>query len=115
MTIDNFLNKLATSPEAITFDEAIEVIDANYDFSPTQFINGKLKNKAGQNSGSCKLLAFCKLQDLTEEQTLACFGGYYREDVLSNPSGTDHQNIRNFMVSGWNGVKFEKMPLVSKQ
>ena len=47
-----------------------------------------------------------KLQNLSEEATLACFGAYYYEDVLKNPNGTDHQNIRNFMKTGWDGIAF---------
>jgi hypothetical protein len=31
--------------------------------------------------------------------------------VLKNPDGTDHQNIRNFMKHGWDGVRFEGEPL----
>jgi hypothetical protein len=30
-----------------------------------------------------------------------CFGAYYREEVLGDLEGTNHQNIRNFMKSGW--------------
>jgi hypothetical protein len=26
---------------------------------------------------------------------------------LGDPSGTNHQNIRNFMKTGWNGIQFE--------
>jgi len=38
---------------------------------------------------------------------LALFGDYYRSDVLKNPEGSDHQNIRNFMHKGWAGVTFK--------
>ena len=48
------------------------------------------------------------MNDLTENQTLACFGDYYRVDVLENPNAYDHQNIRQFMEHGWCGVEFEK-------
>ncbi len=44
---------------------------------------------------------------LTPEQTLQLFGDYYRIDVLQNPDGTDHQNIRNFIKFGWNGIAFD--------
>ncbi|WP_188863865.1 HopJ type III effector protein, partial [Aliivibrio fischeri] len=46
--------------------------------------------------------------------TLACFGQYYRHDVLENPQGDDHQNIRNFMVTGWAGVQFKTQALQAK-
>jgi hypothetical protein len=48
------------------------------------------------------------LQELTPEGTLA-FGAYYFEDVLGNPNGTDHQNIRNFMKTGWDGIAFTEV------
>jgi hypothetical protein len=114
MNIDVFLKKLNDTPESITFDDTMAVISESYEFTPASFTNGTVKNEAGQNSGSCKLFAFALLNKLSEQQTLACFGAYYREDVLKNPDGTDHQNIRNFMKSGWSGVKFERMPLQAK-
>lgn len=114
MNIEAFLKKLNDAPESVTFDDTMAVINACYDFTPAAFTNGDVRNEAGQNSGSCKLLAFAMLNGLSEEQTLACFGAYYREDVLKNPSGTDHQNIRNFLKHGWSGVKFEHTPLQAK-
>ena len=114
MTIAAFLEKLNTTPEAITFAESIAVIEANYDFTPTAFENGLQHNAAGENSGSCKLFAFAEIQNLTEAATLSCFGAYYYEDVLQNPDGTDHQNIRNFMKTGWDGIAFYGSPLELK-
>lgn len=106
MSLDTFLSTLKTNPETIEFTDTMAVIDALYQFTPTQFNNGGLLNEAGQNNGSCKIFAFGKLQGLTEAETLACFGAFYREDVLGNPNGDDHQNIRNFMQFGWGGVEF---------
>ncbi|MFI8142771.1 HopJ type III effector protein, partial [Acinetobacter baumannii] len=34
--------------------------------------------------------------------------------VLATPEGTDHQNIRQFMQNGWDGVKFEGQALTEK-
>ncbi len=107
MIITTFLEKLKQTPTAITFPETIAVIEENYDFTPTTFDNGTQHNEAGQNSGSCKLFAFAKLQNLSQAQTLACFGAYYFEEVLGDPEGTNHQNIRNFINLGWEGIKFE--------
>ena len=42
---------------------------------------------------------------MREETTLKCFGRFY-QDVLNTPEGNDHGNIRNFMKSGWAGIKF---------
>jgi len=111
MTLETFLNKLKTTPKDIDFTDTISVIESNYIFTPTAFKNGELNNNAGENSGSCKLLAFAKLQQLTKEETLVCFGKYYFEEVLNDLNGNGHQNIRNFMKTGFEGLVFEGMPL----
>lgn len=49
-----------------------------------------------------------------KEETLALFGDFYRNDVLKNPGGNDHQNIRNFMEFGWDGILFEGEALREK-
>lgn len=107
MNIEEFKQKLFTKPSQITFSETMTIIDGNYDFTPTAFKNGETYNNEGENSGSCKLFAFAKLQNFDEEQTLACFGRYYFEDVLKNPEKKDHQNIRNFIKTGWDGISFK--------
>ena len=99
--------KLENSPEGIQFNEVIEFIDNHYDFAPTKFRNGNIVNEANQNNGSCKVFSFAKLNALSKEETLALFGDFYRTDVLQNPEGADHQNIRNFMEFGWDGIFFE--------
>ncbi len=114
MTLETFLQKLVDCPENIEFDDTMSLIDSMYDFTPTSFSNGDLANDTGQNSGSCKLFSFARLHKLTSEQTLSCFGSYYRDDVLKYPEKEDHQNIRNFMKSGWSGIKFDSEPLVAK-
>ncbi len=112
--IEQFLQQLRNDPESINFSETMAVIDANYVFSETAFTNGGHQNAAGANSGSCKLFAFAKLQGLNKTETLLCFGAYYRDDVLGNAAGDDHQNIRNFMQNGWDGIRFAAEPLVKK-
>ncbi|MDD4963255.1 MAG: HopJ type III effector protein [Gallionella sp.] len=114
MTMHNLLHTLATAPDRVNFADTIAVIDAQYDFTPTAFRNGELDNAAGQNNGSCKVFSFAKLHQLTPQQTLHCFGSYYRDDVLQHPEATDHQNIRNFMKFGWDGVVFQGAALAAK-
>lgn len=114
MQIAQFLEKLKNSPQSLSFQDTMAVIDTNFHFTPTAFHNGNSVNAAGQNNGSCKLFSFALAQQLTAEQTLACFGDYYREDVLKHPDGEDHQNIRNFMKFGWNGIKFQGHALSAK-
>ncbi len=112
------LSQLDTAPESIEFNQVIEVIHAHYDYTPTRFSNGegdtKVINDAGSNEGSCKIFSFAQLHGLDTQKTLACFGNYYRKDVLQNPQGSDHGNIRNFMLSGWNGISFAGQALKEK-
>lgn len=106
--------QLGKSAEEIQFNEVISFVDEHYDFTPTKFTNGNTVNEANQNNGSCKVFSLAKLNDLSKEDTLALFGAFYREDVLQNPEGTDHQNIRNFIEYGWDGVSFEGEALKKK-
>ena len=113
MRIEDFLYKLRTQPESILFTDTMETIEANYDFTPVRFTNGTVVNEAGTNSGSCKLFSFAKLHQLSKEETLLLFGDFY-QDVLNAPDATDHQNIRNFMIFGWEGIHFEGEALQAK-
>lgn len=105
MTPKNFIVAL-DSTAAPDFEDCMAVINEHYDYSPTAFKNGDVANEAGQNEGSCKIFAFGKLNNLSEQQTLRCFGRFYR-DVLNTPEGSDHGNIRSFMREGWAGIVFE--------
>lgn len=108
MTLDQLLEKLTTQQE-LNFADVIATIEAYYIYTPQSFTNGRgesrVQNPAGTNEGSCKVFAFGKLQKLSPEQTLACFGEHYRK-VLATPAGTDHGNIRSFMHYGWAGIEF---------
>jgi hypothetical protein len=112
--LDAFIKRLAEAPQSIQFNETIDLVEKLYRFEPTSFRNGTVLNEAGQNSGSCKIFAFSRLHDLSVQQTLACFGTYYRDDVLQHPGGSDHQNIRNFIDTGWTGIEFYGEPLVAR-
>lgn len=113
MTIKAYKTKLKETPKTILFSETMKVIDNNYNFTPTTFTNGTVTNEAGQNSGSCKLFAFAKLENLTKEETLFCFGEHY-QNVLEDANGTSHQNIRNFMEFGFEGLVFDGEALEAK-
>jgi hypothetical protein len=116
MSLEQFLQKI-TRGEPVSFHETIVVITENYHYQPTEFSNGlgedTLVNPAGSNEGSCKIFAFAKLHGLNQEQTLNLFGDYYRVDVLQNLQGAGHQNIRNFMRYGWEGVRFKDAALTA--
>jgi hypothetical protein len=113
MSAENFIEQLKDNPAITSFSNTMAILDENYDFYPVAFRNGELQNKAGENNGSCKIFYFGQLQKLSKEQTLNCFGEYYRE-VLQEPEGKGHLNIRNFMKTGWSGVKFHGKALQPK-
>lgn len=118
MTLDTFLKQLEHKPSTIEFRDTMAIIDSLYSYTPTEFTNGndkeKIINAAGTNEGSCRLFAFALDQKLTQEQTLNCFGQYYREDVLKHPNNNDHVNIRNFIKYGWEGIHFTSKALKKK-
>jgi hypothetical protein len=115
MELNDFLRRLDDMPDSIAFGDTIAAIDAHYEFTPAAFSNGSLYNEAGKNNGSCKIFSFARLHNLSEQQTLHCFGDYYRKDVLGNPGGADHQNIRNFMKTGWAAISFEGEALTPRR
>ncbi|KJZ14284.1 type III effector [Marinomonas sp. S3726] len=108
------IEKVKSTPEEIDFTDTMATIDNEYQFQAASFQNGEQKNEAGQNNGSCKIFTFAKLHSLDATDTLQLFGDFYRVDVLQNPEGEDHQNIRQFMIHGWDGVNFESISLTPK-
>ncbi len=117
MSLTSFLKKI-NHHEAISFEETMAVIAENYHYQATEFSNGLdgqvLTSQAGTNEGSCKIFAFAQLNQLDQQQTLNLFGDYYRQDVLNDPNGTGHQNIRQFMKYGWEGICFKGVALTVK-
>ncbi|WEJ61532.1 HopJ type III effector protein [Thiomicrorhabdus lithotrophica] len=90
----------------VDFTEVMRVIDENYNFTPVAFRNGNINNAENTNNGSCKVFSFAKRHNLSVQATLNAFGNYYIEDVLQHPENDDHQNIRNFIEFGWDGIEF---------
>lgn len=112
MTLQDLKKQLQHQPDSIEFAGIIDLIHQFYDYTPTRFSNGKdnnvVINISGSNEGSCKIFAFAKLQGFSEEETLMCFGAFYRKDVLENPEASDHANIRSFIRYGWDGITFDQ-------
>ena len=117
--IELLLKQLHENPLSVEFEDVIDVIDSAYHYTPVRFTNGPVDgqpaefviNNAGENTGSCKIFAFALKHGLNESETLQCFGRYYRDDVLNNPAGSDHANIRTFMNNGWQHIVFDKPAL----
>ncbi len=118
ISLEKLLTLLKSNPDNINFQDVMSVIDQHYHYTTSAFRNGLeqdlIYNQAGENEGSCKIFAFGQLHQLTEDQALACFGTYYRQDVLQHPHGVNHQNIRSFMRHGWKGIQFKAPALTAK-
>ena len=103
----------------VTFQETIKIIEIFYTYSPTRFSNGcdndLVTNESGDNEGSCKIFSFALLHNLSKDQTLSCFGDYYRVDVLQHANGNNHANIRTFIKHGWEHLQFSGHALAALQ
>ena len=95
------------------FADVIIFIEARYHHTPTAFSNGQQHNAATENQGSAKVFSFAQLNNLDQAQTLSLFAEHYAA-VLATPEATDHQNIRQFMQHGWNGIQFEASALTAQ-
>ena len=117
MTLNELLSQLKTQPDSVEFDNVIETINNNYSYTPSRFTNGQgddlVINDAGTNEGSCKIFAFALLNKLSKQQALACFGKYYRQDVLLHPAANDHANIRTLIKYSLNDIKFDNAALTA--
>ncbi|GKY98473.1 hypothetical protein MPSEU_000804600 [Mayamaea pseudoterrestris] len=101
-----FNANLEMDGDSIMFQDVIDLIDKYYESQLLEFKNGDMLNRQGENEGSAKVLSYAALAQLDKESTLKLWGQYYRE-VKADPEGDSHQNIRNFMKYGWDGVPFE--------
>ena len=95
------------------FADVLAFIEAHYQHTPTAFKNGAQSNAATENQGSAKVFSFAKLQGLNQADTLSLFAEHYAA-VLTTPDATDHQNIRQFMQNGWDGIQFESDALTAR-
>jgi hypothetical protein len=89
----------------ITFKEVLEFIDADITHAARAFKNGEAFNEATQNQGSAKVFTFAQKHNMSAADTLYLFAEHYQA-VLATPEAVDHQNIRQFMIHGWQGIQF---------
>lgn len=101
------------SEDNFQFETTLAFIEQFYNFTPSAFNNGGVKNAADQNQGSCKVFALAQLLNLSQEQTLQCFGQHYR-DVLATPEVDNHHNLRRVLKDGLADITFEAFPLEKK-
>lgn len=112
MTEEAYLEELRTGAQ-MKFEDLMTLVDENYNYIPASFTNGDFENRVTENQGSAKLFCFAAIHQLTQLEALHCFGQYYQE-VLNDPKGNEHTNIRNFITYGWAGLKFDSPVLTSK-
>lgn len=101
-----FAEKIKKGAE-VTFQESMDIIDAHYTYFEVPFKNGNIVNAANENVGSSKIFSFALMTNMDEDGTLRLFGEHYK-NVLDNPEGTDHANIRNFKKVGWTAISFDR-------
>jgi hypothetical protein len=112
MTQEEYLEALR-SGAIMKFEDLIAMIDDDYNYTPASFTNGEIENTVDENQGSAKLFCFAAIHQLSQLETLHCFGQYY-QDVLNTPESDSHANIKNFMIYGWEGLKFDS-PVLSRR
>ncbi len=112
---DTALTSFLSAIESDThqFATTLAFIQQWYDFTPTAFSNGAVRNGVDQNQGSCRVLAMALLLGLTTQQTLRCFGEHYR-DVLATPTVDNHHNLRRLQREGLVDIHFDQQPLRRK-
>ena len=108
---DQLIQQLTDSEN--TFADTLEFIEQWFEFRPTAFKNGDVNNTNEQNQGSCKVLALAELLNLSDLQTLQCFGEHYRE-VLATPTADNHFNLRRLVRDGRQDIHFDCFPLTKK-
>lgn len=95
------------------FDDTLALVEQHFDVQPASFANGPLYNEAGENAGSCRVFALGQYCNLSEADTLTLFAQHYQQ-VLDDPAGDSHGNIRQFITTGWSGIRFDDQPLRPK-
>ena len=110
--INNILTLLEN--KQIVFQDVLSYIEEYYTYTPSAFSNGDLRNSAEENQGSARVFYLAHLHSLNEEQTLKLFAEHW-DNVLDTPEASNHQNIRQFMKTGWSGIKFNDCVLRPKQ
>ncbi|MEC7120759.1 MAG: HopJ type III effector protein, partial [Pseudomonadota bacterium] len=95
--VSSLLNAVQTGQAK--FEDVLNYINQNYDYTPAAFSNGPLHNAANENAGSCRVFAFAQLNHLSATDTLSLCAEHYPA-VLATPAGTDHPHMRAYTQEG---------------
>ncbi|PHQ24556.1 type III effector HopPmaJ [Marinobacter guineae] len=93
-----------------SFEDSLALIERHFEYQPCGFRNGHVVNAAGENAGSCRIFGLGQYCNLSEPDTLKLFAQHYQQ-VLDDPAGESHGNIRQFISTGWSGIRFDGVPL----
>ncbi|CAM9501828.1 unnamed protein product [Chrysoparadoxa australica] len=96
---------LLSDSTKVKFQDTMDFVADNFKYTPKRFNVGSLASEAGVNEGSSKVFSLSQLLDLSDAETLRCFGEHY-VSVTEDPDGDAHGNIRAFMKTGAAGVGF---------
>lgn len=107
--------KAIKAKEFVAFNEFIALIEKEYNFVNTEFINGDMNNRENENQGSAKVFCFALMHKLSKEQTLKCFGEHYDSVLNSKNEQKTHLNIRNFIKFGFDGLQINSKALSLKK
>lgn len=112
MTVNESVQILLASLNAghAEFNDTLTLIERHFEYRPTGFHNGPLYNAADENAGSCRIFALGRYCALPEADTLRLFAQHYNQ-VIDDPAGDSHGNIRQYISTGWSGIQFEGEPL----
>lgn len=100
--VKDFIN-IVKSGEQIMLADTVKMIDNEFDYFEVPFNCGDAQNAINENATSGKIFSLALIAGLDKDTTLNLFGEVYRD---LSPSGSDHQNIREFIKSGIDGLKF---------
>jgi len=95
---------LSEDVEELSFAQIIDTLDQHFSFLPGAFSVGQVESSESENQKSLRVLAFAQMMQLPKEQALKLWGEHYRQ-VLQEPEGTSHGNIRAFLVGGFEAVR----------
>jgi len=102
--IDQLLVQLRAAPRTLQFQAVLATIDTAYTFHQRAFANGPLRNNAGTNAGSLKIIRLAQLRGLSTGEALSLYGEHWRELPAG---GTSHANIRQLLQSGLNNCRVD--------
>lgn len=94
------------------FADTLAFIEQWYHYQPSAFSFDGLASTLEQNQGSCKIFALAQLLNLSQQQTLQCFGEHYRN--LNSATAPLHANLNKLAKQPLSNLEFSQFPLIPK-